>query len=126
MTTLIPFDQYALIFLKRQFPPMASRRELLNFMGGNSEANLIWTNYIIWHCGLNPAKRNKTFRAWLNKLERADCTNLEWSLVADIKRDKDFPRGCFDRMTEYLAKQGAPDSTLDSLESLWIKYNFKT
>lgn len=120
---IVPFADYALLVLKRQYPPINSRRELLKFMGGDSHANLLWTEYIIWHCGLKPARRTMTFRAWLKQLDRAACTYSEWSFVADVKRDREFPSARFDRMTDYLLLIGADDSTLDSLESLWIKYN---
>ena len=122
---LIPFADFAAVVLKRQFPPINSRRELLTFMDGDAHANLLWTEFIIWHCGLNPARRKETFRAWLKELPRERCTHSEWCFVADMQRDRLFPTGAFDRMTEYLLRIGADDSTLDSLESLWIKYNLK-
>lgn len=122
---LIPFADYAIVFLRRQYPPINSRRELLTFMGGDAEANLIWTNYIEWHCEVNPANRRETFRAWLKELPRAVCTHTQWCFVADVKRDKDFPTGGLDKMTEYLTRCGADDSTLDSLETLWIAYNYR-
>lgn len=122
---LIPFHDYSAVILKRIFPPIANRRELLNFMGGNSEANLLWTNYLIWHCDLKSVQRSVTFRYWLrHDVKRTDCSYSEWCFVADVVHDRDFPIGSLDCMTEYLLRIGADDSTLDSLESLWIKYNF--
>lgn len=122
--TLIPFHDFAIVVLKRQFPLIKSRRELLIFMDGDAHANLLWTEYIEWHCRLKPARRVETFRAWVMRLNRDACTHTEWHFVADVQRDRTFPLGRFDRMTDYLIKIGADDSTVDSLESLWIKYNF--
>ena len=121
--TVVLFHDFAIVVLKRQFPPIKSRRELLNFMGGDSHANLLWTEYIEWHCRLNPARRKETFRGWLNALSRDCCSYSEWCFVADVQRDRKFPSARLDKMSDYLLKIGADDSTLDSLESLWIKYH---
>jgi hypothetical protein len=123
--SVIAFEHFAIVILKRNFPPIKSRRELLAFMGGDSHANLIWSEYLSWHCRLNPANRKESFRAWMKELPRDRCTHSEWSLVADVQADKKFPVGRIDKMTDYLARIGADDSTLDSLESLWIKYHSK-
>jgi len=121
---VVPFADYAAVILRRYFPPMKSRRELLAFMGGNGEANILWTDYIHWHCALRPAHRRETFRAWLKELKRDDCGYDEWCLIADMQRDDDWPkRATLDRMTDYLNRIGAPESTLDSLEALWLRYN---
>lgn len=122
---LVPFADFAVVVLRRQFPPMRSRRELLAFMDGDAHANILWTEYIEWHCRANPARRKETFRAWMKELQREQCTHSEWCFIADLKDDRNFPRAGIDRMTEYLRKIDADDSTLDSLETLWIKYHTK-
>lgn len=124
--SIVPFHDYALVILRRDFPPMKTRRELLTFMGGNLEANLLWTDYIVWHCRLNPARRSMAFVAWLKELSREQCSYSEWCFVNDMQRDRQFPsRGGvgFDKIINYMRRINADDSTIDSLESLWLKYH---
>lgn len=123
---MIPFADYALLILNRIFPQsINTRAELLEFMQGDMSANILWTEYIEWHCALNPANRAETFHAWLHDtINWADCTVKEWSFVCDIRRDADFPVGNLDKISEYLLRYCAHPSTFDSLESLWIKYHY--
>jgi len=123
---LVSFTDYAAIILGRLFPPIETRRQLWEFMGRDPLANLLWTNYVRWHCDLNPANRSITFRAWLKELKREDCIYSEWCLVSDISKDRQLPNGGIDNLAEYLLRINADDSTFDSLESLWIKYHWKS
>jgi len=125
MTEIITFRDYAILILNRDFPVIRSRKELLEFMAGDMVANILWSDYIDWHCGVNPALHRCTFRAWMNQLQRDKCSHSEWSFISDLKQDRKFPAGGLDNMTEYLMRIDAHDSTLDSLESLWIKFHFK-
>jgi hypothetical protein len=128
---IIPFHHFVLFTRGHPFPAVKSRSHLVRlFQNGiashdlddaEANANLLWNEYITWHCLIAPVDRTETFKTWTRRLRQFDNEH-ERAFAQDV--DMDFPRVFnFDFIVDYLTGLGALDEAIDAFERLWIKYN---
>ncbi len=127
---IIPFHHFLMFTRGHVFPVVKSRSHLIRlFQNGiashdlddaEANANLLWNEYITWHCLVAPVDRGETFKHWVRRL-REFKNEHERAFVEDM--DKQFPPVFdFDFIVDYLTGLGAIDEAIDAFERLWIQY----
>jgi len=123
---IIPFHHWLLFTRGIPFPRVKGRSNLVELMRNDAdplddaEAQMLWAEYMDWHCSLAPIKRPETFKTWARALREFDNEH-ERAFVQDM--DKYFPPVFQpDFIVDYLSGMGALDEAIDAFERLWIKY----
>ena len=128
---IIPFHHFILFTRGHPFPAVKSRGHLIrlfqngiaahDLINAEAESNIVWNEYIEWHCSISPVNRGMSFKSWAKTVREFD-NEQERAFIRDI--DKNFPPNNFgfDYYVDYLSGLGAVDEAIDAFERLWIKY----